>query len=438
MIQNINQITNLEKCKKSILKNLHNSTSNPDLKSLISQNSRFLFKFNESIDDLVKLKIKNPNQKFESLVSDAKVANALFQDLNLGEGVSFGKLIFNESKVDSDLSYDEKEMVMTDIYDSINSALTSNPNIEKTVEVMNSLQANRSYKLSAHDKISIEKAGISSEAEYIVFADDKAYISKPTGIAIKNVEDIEDLDIFESDYTLDFKHEYLCIDEITKEVMQNGGETIQIHVQYFNADEEGESGIAPIYYDQVMGELKPSAEFERLNFSDEDLKLLEAEVLDKVRELSLAKIKEESLKHGDVACRVSSQGIPVYVCPMAEIQDSDVVGSLVSFNHYHEDMREQHYNIDGERKENRLTKMSAEKVEHVLTAFNYKHDVDGDLLVVQNRSDEDCRFYKKTNNQYESIDVSELDYELRDSLENRGYNLGELRKDSQNRRKRRP
>lgn len=82
--------------------------------------------------------------------------------------------------------------------------------------------------------------------------------------------------------------------------------------------------------------------------------------------------------------------------------------------------------------------MSAEKVEHVLRAFGYKHELNGNLLVVQNRNNEDCRFYKKSNNKYESIDVSELDYELRDSLEDKGYNLGELRKEAKSRRKRRP
>lgn len=438
MIQNENQINNLEKCKKNIVKNLIKSTSIPDLANEISKNSRFLFKFNETIDDLVKMKIKNPEMSYQNLVEDSGLIDSVYQDLNLGEGMSFGTLLFNESKVKTTVDYEVQNEIMTELYDDISSALIFNKNIEKTVEVMEKLQTNRSYKLSERDKTSIEKAGISSEAEYIVFADDKAYISKPTGIAIKSIDEIEDLDIFESDYTLNFKHEYLCIDEITREIMENGGETVQIHVQYFNADEEGESGVATIYYDQVMGEFKPSPEFERLNFSHDDLKLLEAEVLDKVRELSLAKIQEESLKYGDVACRVSSQGIPVYVCPMAEIQDSDVVGSLVSFNHYHEDMREQHYNVDGQRKENHLTKMSAEKVEHVLRAFGYKHEINDNLLVVQNRNDEDCRFYKKSNNKYESIDVSELDYELRDNLEDKGYNLGELRKEAKSRRKRRP
>lgn len=447
-----------DKIKYQIVNIISVNLKNENLKTDVLENKKDLFKTFEAIDDVVAASKENPHLEYYDLLEQSKIGSAILQDLNLGKGdvgSSFGltangvmpMLDFNLMKATRYATTEQLEMmkgseyqveehkrdVMNGLYQEVDHAIQCNPNIEKLLNALSIMDNNRSHTLQLEHKEFLESAKI-PKPEKIIFGEEEVLILCEGGkIKTKPIEFVEDLDIFDSDYKDTYNHEYVMIDDLEIQTL-NLSTRINVNFQYFD-ENEGESQTAFISYDLAQGKFMTNQHFDSLNFTDSDIRQLESDVVEQVKKASLEYIKEQSFKHTDVACKVTDDGIPVYVAPMAEISNTDFKGTLLSFNHYHNDMREQYYNIDGDHQELHFSEMSSRKAELALQAFDYTYQKFANVLAVKNHNDEDCSLYQNSENQFKVIETSEVALEQRDKIEEQGFALPELRSERRERRK---
>ncbi|WP_434998854.1 hypothetical protein ACRZ5S_19875 [Vibrio scophthalmi] len=447
-----------QKIKYQIVNVIAEQIKNEQLKSEILNHKKDLFKAFESIEDLVSFFKENKNQSLSELLIKADIASAIFQDLNLGKanvGDNFDLTRSGITKVvdlnlmkatnfanveqindfrKSEYGIDErKKEFMENLLENLDSSIKNNPKIEQYFKALSIMKNNRSHELNLEHKEFIENANIPNP-EKIIFGEENVLILYNGGfIKSKPISFVEDLDIFDTDYKDTHKHEYLLIDDLEIQTL-NLSTRINVNFQYFD-ENDYESKTAYISYDLAQAKFMTNAHFDSLDFTDSDIKKLEEDVIEQVKRASLEYIKEQSFKHTDVACKVSADRIPVYVAPMAEISNTDFKGTLLSFNHYHNDIREQYYNIDGNHQELHFTEMSSRKAELALKAFDYTYHKFDNVIAVKNNNNEDCSLYKIEKNRLKVIEASELSFELRDKFEDRGFSLPELRTEKRDRKK---
>lgn len=449
-----------QKINLQIIKTISATIKNEKLKIDILNNKNYLCKTFEAINDVVSLSKEHPHLEYYDLLERSSLASAIFQDLNLGKGAvgsSFGLTSsgvvamsdFNLMKAAHYASDDQihmmkgseyqiethKREVMDELFNDLQYAYINNPNVEKYLSALEIMDNNRSHVLQLEHKEFLEEANV-NHPEKIVFGQEQVLIMcGDNTIKVKPIQFTDDLDIMQEDYSDTYKHEYLLIDDLEVQTL-NLSTRINVNFQYFD-ENEGESKTAFISYDLGQGKFMTNPEFDELDFSDSDIKQLEMDVVEQVKKASLDYIKEQSFEHPDIACKVCEYGIPVFVAPVTEIGDNDFRGTLLSFNHYHGDMSEHYYNVDGDHQELHFTEMSAKKAELALNAFDYTYKQIDNILAVKNKNDEDCSLYELSDNQFKVIEASEVSYELRNKLEDDGFTLPERKAERRLRRLRR-